>query len=191
MSNVKVKNINVDWSLVKLNNPKETIDGSNGHLVENVLEDIGFPLDRVATTDLPGMEVKSKSKYSKTSWTIGRMTYNKIVNTPWADSPIKEKMQKQYQLIISEKTYDASGVITDAKVVDFTFHEIQKILEKAYENCRQQLINNSGNHGTVKSDIAYFEYRKGNSYQFRIKNSSMKNLVSQASALSNPLFDFG
>ena len=191
MSVVKVKNINADWSSLKLNNPKETIDGSNGHLIENALEDMGFPIDRSATTDLPGMEIKSKSRHSSADWSIGRMTYDAIVNTSWADSPVKEKMQRQYQLTVAENPYDLSGVITNAKVVDFTNHRIQEKLEEAYEDCRRQLIDNdSGNHFTVKSTIAYFEYKIGNSYQFRIRNSSMKKLVSLANAASNPLFDF-
>jgi hypothetical protein len=191
MSNVRVKNINVDLSTVTLNNPKETTDGSNGQLIENALEDMGFPVDRSATTDLPGMEIKSKSLYSSADWSIGRMTYAAIVNTPWADSTVKEKMQKHYQVTIAENPSDASGVVTNAKVVDFTNSGIQKKLEEAYEDCRRQLVeNDSGNHFTVKSTIAYFEHKIGNSYQFRIRNSSMKKLVSLANAASNPLFDF-
>lgn len=191
MSRTKIKNINVDWSTVKLNNPKETTDGSNGHLIENVLEDMGFPVDRSATTDLPGMEVKSKSVHSGSDWSIGRMTYQNIVQTPWADSSVKEKIQRQYQLSIAENPHDASGVVTGAKVVDFTHHLIQDELEAAYEDCRQQLISNgASNHCTVKSDIGYFEYKIGTSYQFRIRNASMKKLVSIASATTNSLFKF-
>jgi hypothetical protein len=192
MSNARVKHINVDLSAVTLNNPKETTDGSNGQLIENALEDMGFPIDRSATTDLPGMEVKSKSMHSSADWSIGRMTYAAIVNTPWADSTVKKKMQRQYQVTIAENPSDASGVVTSAKVVDFTNPKIQEKLEAAYEDCRQQLIDSgSYKHGTVRSDIAYFEYKIGNSYQFRIKNAKMKQLISIASAESNPLFDFG
>lgn len=192
MSNVRVKNINVDLSAVKLNNPKETTDGSNGRLIEDALEDMGFPIDRSATTDLPKCEVKTKSKYSKADWSIGRMTYDAIVKTPWARSTIREKMQRQYQVTIAENPSDASGVVTNATVIDFSCSNIQNQLEAAYEDCRQKLIDSgSYKHGTVRSDIAYFEYKIGNSYQFRIKNSKMKQLTSIASAESNPLFDFG
>jgi hypothetical protein len=191
MSRTKIKNINVDWSTIKLNNPKETTDGSNGHLIENVLEDMGFPVDRSATTDLPGMEVKSKSLHSGADWSIGRMTYNDIAQTKWSNSSVKEKMQRQYQLTIAENPYDSSGIVTGAVVVDFTHHVIQAELETAYEDCRQQLITNgSSDHATVKSDISYFEYKVGNSYQFRIRHASMKKLVSMAHATSNSLFTF-
>lgn len=194
MSNVRVKNINVDLSAVKLNNPKETTDGSNGRLIEDALEDMGFPINRSATTDLPHCEVKTKSKHSKADWSIGRMTYDAIVKTPWACSSVREKMQRQYQVTIAENPSDASGVVVSAGVIDFSCNTIQEKLEAAYEDCRKQLIDNGPyNHGTVKSTltVAYFEYKTGNSYQFRIKNASMRMLKSIATASANPLFDFG
>lgn len=188
----------MDWSNVKLHDPEDRSlgDGANGYLVEDILEQSGFPIDREDTTDLPGIEVKTMVEKPKSSHTVGRMTYNKIVKTPWAKSAVKKKLDRQYQIIIAKSPVDGSGRVKEDRVVNYDHPAVQRELEAAYEDCRRQLTENGpNNHMTVKSGPAIFEYRPnksggGNGYQFRLSVKGMRNLTGLALAAAHPSFEF-
>jgi hypothetical protein len=198
MGILNITAIKIDWSKVILHDPNDPAvsDGANGYLIEDILEQHGFPVNRTATTDLPGLEVKTKLIGNGSSWTIGRMTYLDITRTKWEDSSVRKKIQKQFQVLYAQNPITLTYEVKDARVVDFTHAIIQRELKKAYESCRRQLIHNSNkNHETVKSNDYSFEYRpsksgRGSSYSFRITTSGMKKLVATSNLLANGIFDF-
>lgn len=198
MGELKITDIKMDWSNIQLHDPddKSLGDGANGYLVEDILERAGLPIDREDTTDLPGMEVKTMTEKPKSPHTIGRMTYNKIVKTPWSKSPVKKKMDRQYQVVIAKSPVTGQGRVKEDRVVNYNHPSVQRELESAYEDCRRQLAAiGPNNHATVKSGPAIFEYRPnksggGNGYQFRLSVKGMRNLTGAARAAANDLFDF-
>jgi len=198
MGILNIKDITVDWSGVVLHDPDDdsVTDGANGYLIEDILEQYGFPINRSSTTDLPGIEVKTKCTDKNSDWTIGRMTYLDITRTKWEDSTISKKMQRQYQVLYAKNPFTLQYKVTDARVVDFTYSIIQRELKAAYDDLRHRLVNlPSGVHETVLSGNYKFEYRPnkqggGQSYSFRITVGRMQKLVDTSNRLSVGMFEF-
>jgi hypothetical protein len=155
--------------------------GRTGQYVEELHADAGMPVQPDEGPDYPefDLEMKSKSKESKSAYTIGSMSRYKIVNMPYSQSPIKRKLQQHYHV------YHKDEAITDQITYDFRADYIQEELERAYETARQKIIN--GESGYVSgTQFGYFEERKkspGN-YQFRISVKGMEALKN----LENPKF---
>lgn len=195
---LNIIDIKIDWSNVTLYDPDDPLvqDGANGYLVEDILESHGFPISRNATTDLPGIEVKTKRVGNSCSWTIGRMTYADITRSDWLNASVRKKIQRQYQVLYAKNPITLEYKVRDARVVDFTHPVVQREIQAAYDNCRKQLITNgSNNHQTVKSGNYSFEYRPnknggGQSYSFRITTSGMNKLIKTISLLSTNMFEF-
>lgn len=198
MGILNITDIKIDWSGVVLHDPNDPLlnDGANGYLIEDILESHGFPISRNSTTDLPGIEVKTKLIGNSCSWTIGRMTYLDITRTSWLDSSVRKKIQRQYQVLYRQNPITLVYEVKSARVVDFTHPIIQREIQAGYDSCRKQLIaNGSSSHQTVKDGPYSFEYRpdkngKGQSYSFRITSSGMKKLIASIDTLSTGMFEF-
>lgn len=182
---LNITDINIDWSNVVLYDPNDPSvpDGANGYLVEDILESYGFPINRNATTDLPGIEVKTKLVGNGCSWTVGRMTYLDITRNSWLTASVRKKIQRQYQVLYAKNPTTLEHKVVKARVVDFTHPTVQREIQAAYDSCRKQLIAiGPSNHQTVKSGDFCFEYRPnkkggGESYSFRITSNGMKKLI--------------
>ena len=195
---VRVKSLKVDLSKVPFKDPSKVNDGTNGKILEQAMKKQGFPIDSKGTIDLPSIDVEIKTRSANTNshHTIGTMTFDDIINTPWDETPFKQKLQKQYRVTIRENA-SASG-----KIVDLSHPEIQKHLEEAYEDCRYQLEKeyllqgkiikgqtiSSGQYGVLEHKPG--PNGTGKSYALRIPNSGMKKLLGTADMLATGLFEF-
>ena len=189
----KIKSLKVDLSKVPFKDPKKVNDGTNGKILEQAMIKQGFPIDRTGTVDLPSIdvEVKSRSASTNSMHTQGTMIYEDIIKTPWDQTTFKQKLQKQYQVMIKGET-NATGIVED-----FTDPEIQKKFEVDYENCRSKL-NAQG--GIIKGqtisggDYMVLEHKPGpngtgTSYACRIRHAGMKKIWGLTNILRNPLFE--
>jgi hypothetical protein len=175
----KPKIIKINKSLIGQSVPHRT-SGVTGHHIEKLHAEVGMPVHPGKGPDYPDydLEMKSKDVDSASAWTIGNMTREDIINTPYKNSSIKDKLQQHYHV------YHKDSVITDQKLYDFRSDYIQKRLEEAYEESRQRIIN--GKDGYVAgTTYGYFEKQKSGNYQFRIRVVSMEKLKN----MSNPHFD--
>ena len=75
-------------------------EGNVGYWVEDQLEENGYNVNRGKGIDLPDykVEVKTRCVNSSSAHTIGRMTTEDIINTPYSQSHIKEKIQQWLDL---------------------------------------------------------------------------------------------
>jgi hypothetical protein len=155
--------------------------GRTGQYIEEVHAKAGMPVQSGQGPDYPEyeLEMKSKSKESKSAYTIGSMNKNDIISTPYKNSPIRAKLQQHYHV------YHKNNTITDQVTYDFRADHIQEELEKAYETARQKIAN--GNSGYVSGTrFGYFEerYDSSDNYQYRISVKGMEALKN----LENPKF---
>lgn len=156
-----------------------------------------------------GIEVKSKDIHSDSNWSIGSMTFNDIIDTPYIDSPIYKKLQALFLV-----RYDNDlSIITHTDLYYFDNDEVQTRIQTAYESIRNEMIafkmqhlTNLNNQLFVIGPPAYkftsyqkfksvpgycFEYmNSGNSFNFRISVKEMKDLGSVSVSVNNPLFAF-
>lgn len=169
----------------------EQKNGNVGLLVEDVLIDIGYPLDKQATVDIEELQVecKTRTKEARSALQIGTMTVNDIINTPYHSSSIKEKFQQQFRVIHS----DIFRIITSARIYDFSDSYIQKLVERDYELGRQKFIEFKDNDAEypnyVRGENAdfYWEKKEHNSYEFRASKSAMQQYEQLAN--STPIFN--
>lgn len=195
----KVKSLKVDLSKIPFKDPAKVNDGTNGKILETAMKKQGFPVDSTGTVDLPsiGVEIKTRSSDTNSNHTIGTMTYDSIINTPWDQTPFKEKLQSQYRVDIKSDEIN-SGTISTGKIVDLSHPEIQKHFEEAYEDCRSQLAKqgkiitgqtiSGGQYGVLEHKPG--SSGTGKSYALRIPNSGMKKILGTANMLDTGLFEF-
>ena len=194
---VKIKSLKVNLSKINFEDPDQVNDGTNGKILEQEMMRQGFPINQNGTVDLPGIEVKSRKASTDAMHTVGTMTYDDIVATPWNQTPFKKKLQTQYRVTINKDEFggDVSAI---GKVVDFSNPEIQKELEDAYEKCRAELIAQGqiyvGQTITVGGQYGKLEHKPGpngtgKSYALRIPNSGMKKMLTMANSTFNQLFE--
>ena len=194
----KIKSLKVDLTQVNFKDPKKVNDGTNGKLLEQAMIKQGFQIDTTGTVDLPGIEVKTRKATTSSYHTVGTMTYDDILKTPWDQTPFKQKLQTQYRVTIKENIFDPSNPVPTDIVVDFSHPVIQEEFKKAYEDCRNQLINQGQiiRGQTIKGgQYGVLEHKPGSngtgkSYALRIPDSGMKKTISTANMLRNKLFDF-
>ncbi len=189
----KIKSLKVNLSEVPFVDPKNVRDGTNGKILETAMIKQGFPIDKTATVDLPtaNVEIKTRKASSKSNHTVGTMTFDDIINTPWDETPFKQKLQQQYRVKIKDaKT--ASG-----KMVDFSHEIIQNDFREAYEICRTQLKLNGKTlytGETIKgTQYGCLEHKpgpskNGKSYAFRITDAGMKKAENLAHIMSSGYF---
>jgi len=194
---VKIKSLKVNLSNIDFIDPDQVNDGTNGKILEQEMMRQGFPIDQNGTIDLPGIEVKSRKASTDAMHTIGTMTYDDIVATPWDQTPFKKKLQTQYRVTINKDEFEGD-VSATGKVVDFSNPEIQKELEDAYEKCRAELISQGqiyvGQTITAGGQYGKLEHKPGpngtgKSYALRIPNSGMKKMLTMANSTFNQLFE--
>jgi len=201
--NIMVKTLKVDLSNINFSNPEKVTDGRNGRILENAMREQNFPISSTAIVDLPGVnqnslgiEVKSRSKTTKSMHTVGTMTYDNIISTDWNDTNFKQKLQQQWRVNIANNTItgkiDATGTM-----FDLTHPDIQELFEKAYEDCRSQLaaqgkiISGQTISGGKYGALEHKRTKKGNgkSYAMRIPHSGMKKVLTIVNSTYNQLFE--
>lgn len=183
---VKIKSLKVDLSKIEFQDPDKVNDGVNGKLLESAMIEQGFKISQHDTTDLPGIEIKSRGARTNAKHTIGTMTYDDILKTPYDQTTFKQKLQVQYRVTIKASD-SASG-----HVVDFSDEEIQRYFREAYESCRSQLaaqgkiIEGQTIKGGQYGSLEHKPSKTGNStsYAFRVPNSGMKKQLQTENLLS-------
>jgi hypothetical protein len=195
----KIKSLKVNLSNIDFADPDKVNDGRNGKILEQEMIRQGYPIDQSGTVDMPGIGVEVKSRKSSTGamHTIGTMTYDDILVTPWDKTPFKQKLQKQYRVTIDKEKF-TGGVSATGKIVDLSNPKIQKELEIAYENCRAELIAQGkiikGQTITAGGQYGKLEHKPGpngtgKSYALRIPDSGMKKMLATANSTFSTLFD--
>ena len=193
----KIKSLKVNLSNVDFKDPTKVNDGTNGKILEQAMMMQGYPIDQNGTIDLPGIEVKSRKSTTDAMHTVGTMTYDDIISTPWDQTPFKQKLQTQYRVTINKEEL-TGDVNATGQVVDFSDPGIQKELEDAYEKNRMYLIIQNriirGQTITAGGQYGKLEHKPGpngtgRSYAFRIPNSGMKKLINRATSTFNKLFE--
>lgn len=178
--------------------PKSTVyHGAAGNYIDHLIKThLRNPYHANSVVDLVkfGIEIKSKDIDTNTSWSIGSMTIQDIVNTPYVNSCIYAKMQALL-LVTTNHKFES---ITDTMLVYLDMDEVQAPLEQTYESLRKQLtvkwnayqlkvkqhlLNGELDEAykpmqfspweNVKADYGMFEYTAGTSYQFRMSQSQM------------------
>ncbi len=137
----KIKSLKVNLSNIDFADPDKVNDGRNGKILEQGMIRQGYPIDQNGTVDIPGVGIEVKSRKSSTGamHTIGTMTYDDILVTPWDKTPFKQKLQKQYRVTINKDEFEGD-INATGKVVDLSNPEIQAKLKEAYE--RNRLLEN-------------------------------------------------
>lgn len=194
---VKIKSLKVNLDNIDFTDPDQVNDGRNGRILEQEMMRQGYPIDQNGTIDLPGIEIKSRKSSTDAMHTIGTMTYDDIVATPWDQTPFKKKLQTQYRVTINKEEL-TGNVSATGKVVDFSNPEIQKELGDAYEKCRAELIVQGqiilGQTITAGGQYGKLEHKPGpngtgKSYALRIPNSGMKKMLKIANSTYSTLFE--
>jgi hypothetical protein len=194
----KIKSLKVNLSNAGFVDPSKVNDGTNGKILEQVMIEQGFPIDQNGIVDLPGgIEVKSRKSTTGAMHTVGTMTYDNIINTPWDKTPFKQKLQKQYRVTIHKNVFTGE-IETFDKIVDFSDPEIQSKLEEAYEKNRLFLVTQNeiikGQTITAGGQYGNLEHKPGSngtgkSYALRIPNSGMKKIIGSANSTYSNLFE--
>lgn len=170
LKTTKLKNAIDDGDCIPVNEIN-----SVGRWVEDTLESKGHNVNRSSGVDLPdcNVEIKTRNVNSKSAHTIGSMTTDSIINTPYDQSPIKDKIQIQYRV-----EYNSYGDIHTNGNFDFTEPWLQDLIRKAYESGRQEISNGmNGKNNTKTYGVGIFQKDKHkDQWQFRITNAGMKKI---------------
>jgi hypothetical protein len=168
--------------------------GNVGNWVQEKLTENGYKINTGVGPDLLeyGVEVKSRKIESSSPHTVGSMRIEDIIVTPYDQSHIKDKFQRQYRV----KYSDEGQVVTEESVYDLSNDHIQDRIRNAYESGRKTIAQNeiNGYHPPyVKgTDWGNFEITEScNSYRFRIPDHTMRKIeqISKNSNLFNNLFE--
>ncbi len=179
MKSMDIKRVktNIEVNL-PVDNRKDS--GVIGRHVHEELSKI-LPMNRGNGPDITsaGLEIKSRQIHSKAAHTQCSMTRESIINTPYTNSPLKEKMQKQLRVKVNSDI----GIKVEERIYDMSDDEIQLPLEEDYEHCRQQLAN--GCKGIIRSapnGLVILEEikNKNDRYKIRITNNGMKTIENRS-----------
>lgn len=187
------KGIQVGDDLMK-NGTHRDGPGKVGMIIEDILQDRGYQMNRGPGIDMvnEGLEVKSRNEDSTSNHSIGSMSAQSIINTPWKGSEMQKKTKRQ--LRVKWKDDNGAAIVTESKVYDFSKNHIQSRLEQDYEHVREELRKGNGN-SFISSPNKFIQLQKQKSdrYQVRIYNKAMK-IMEDFDAKIKPLtdnFDFG
>jgi len=171
MSKLKYKKLKVDFADVLL---PDAAGGHAGRKIEDIMISQGFPLQNGVGADLKQqkIEVKSRDMDATSARTIGSMTADDIVNTPYAESNIFDKTQTQFIVKSRNNSVVKSGLF------DFTCDYVQSHIKDAYEAAREKFI--AGDRGNyIRGEIngvktkGYFERKQQtNSWDFRLPSNT-------------------
>jgi hypothetical protein len=164
--------------------------GDAGRTCENLLEDIGVPINRGAGCDILtlGWEVKSRKTNATSAQTITSMHPGDIISTPYRDSPVYEKIRKQLRF-----TSDESDVIIAIDLCDFDQDYIQDILEAGYERARIMIATNPKISYTPYQGLeGYFEKTKKDrpELDFRLADGQMEKFLAMTSSTFQDMFSY-
>lgn len=161
-----------------------------GFQVENYLRAEGWPVQSGAGPDIKvwGIEIKTRNIFATSMQTVGRITEQALKITPYDQSSIKQKIQRQIRV------YHNGLNILDAKFYDFSPEYIQENIREAYEIGRQKVIEgcNSDWIPGKKNSWANFEADKhatSRQYQFRISENCYKKLEAMSRLTFDNLFE--
>lgn len=167
-------------------------NGCAGIALENLLENIGFEINRGAGPDLLeyGAEIKTRKISATSPQTIATMSALDIIHTPYKQSAIYEKFKQQFRVYTND--FDQ---IQKAEVFDFDKDWIQDNIEAAYEYSRAQIVINQ-NIKCCKSagQWGYFEQchlPKSKNYSFRLNNRTMIKVEGMAKSTFGDFFEVG
>ena len=162
--------------------------GAAGRDVEDKLRQQGIPITRDSGPDIPSvnLEVKTRDLDATSAQSVGSMTPEDIVKTPYRESVIFEKLQQQYRV----KTKDQ--VIVSAEVYDFSSPNIQEKIEASYEAARQKIIDGDNNDYVSGGKYGYFErtVKGSRSYEFRFAHGAMKKIENMSTSTFDKIFTF-
>ena len=166
---IKVKKIKTSFKGVNLGKTETA-----GITFEQELARRGSPVQTGKGADYKAesLEVKTKSKESRSANVICTMSRSDIIKTPYAKSALREKMLQQLRV----ETED--GVIVKEGIYDFSKPFIQDIIQEAYEIGREKLKEEDPPDYIYCTRYGYFEKRPKtkNSYMYRINVKAMKEL---------------
>ena len=162
---IKVKKLNTGSKSLTLPRQEKGNEGNVGKWYHEKLDE-RYPMNHGSGPDLPelnNLEVKTRNRGSKAPHTMGTMTYENIVNTPYKKSCIHDKMQVQNRM----KYDNTFNTVVSESIYDFRNPEIQSLIEDSYEQARQQLIlqGGPGPGTTIGGLYGVFEWKTGNSYE--------------------------
>ena len=171
--------------------PKEYY-GNVGKLVEDVMENAGYPINRGLGPDLIvlGVEIKTRKIEASAAHTIGKMKKDDIIAMPWESSRVFQKFQQQFRVYYS----DTDNVIVSAKMYDFRNEETQKIIKHSYESARVKIASGIDSR-YIRGDDAwgYFENtisRYPDLMDFRFPDNHMKELEALSVSTFHDLFEY-
>jgi len=165
-----------------------TETGEIGRMIEDMMSEADYPINRDDTVDLGelGIEVKSRKIGSIAAHTIGTMTVEDILKTPYEFSPIFKKVQTQYRVKHDEI------VVREAEVFDFTDPYIQDKIKQAYEYGRKLMSEGKFDQLCLINGTwwGYWEKKNGNSYAFRIRDKAMRGMEDSKYSSFSDLYEF-
>jgi hypothetical protein len=166
--------------------------GHAGRHIENILEDLGLPINRGSGPDVLafGLEIKTRATEAISAQTIADMHLDDILTCEYKNSPIRDKFQQQLRV------YTKANVITRAEIYNFAKDFIQYTVEKAYNHAKYQLLSAHEKGRTltrtrVRGQMAYFENCKPDSpliYSFRVTKANMARFEHMSVSTFDKLF---
>jgi len=164
------------------------MNGAAGRYVEKELGKQGYLMSNAPGPDIPEIEteVKTRDLDAVSAHTVGRMTPEDIITTPYRESVVYTKLQRQYRV----KTKDR--VIVSDRVYDFSAPYIQEKIEQCYEAARQKIIQGDERDYIPGGHYGFFERQAGGprSYQFRFTDGAMKKLEAMSRSTFHKLFNW-
>lgn len=164
-------------------------DGHAGRFVEEIFNTAGMKVNRGAGVDLPAydLEIKSREITATSAHTIADMSVDDIIAIDYKNSPVYEKIQRQFRV------HTKDNVVVSAEVYDFSSLHIQHLIELAYEHARQQLIQNPGlTYTPYIGFYGYFEKVSGHTtLSFRMTTGDMRTLERMTKSNYKNLFSEG
>lgn len=162
-------------------------NGHAGRAAEDLLEQLGFSINRGHGPDIIqlGVEVKTRDVDATSPQTIADMHPDDIMTTPYRQSHVFEKFQQQLRI------YTRDDIIISAEIYDFSMPAIQTLIEDAYEHARKQITANVLLERTeYKGYYGYFERasKKRKTLSFRLSKDDMASLEGMAKSTYKYLF---
>ena len=155
--------------------------GNIGRLVEKVLEEVGYKINKGAGVDIPelGVEIKTTVIPTHSARSIGTMTFSDIIENSYENSIICKKLQQQFVI----RHCPTLMQITEAKMYDFRDPTLQAKFKDAYESTRKVLaLYQNGQYPKevkIKGKCGYWEHKEANSFKFRIPQAEIKKIEQQ------------
>lgn len=189
ISDLELQTLNVIRKALVGTQISSTFGGQSGRDAENLLEGMGFKIDRKGILDMQAYnwEVKTRRVNATSAQTVATMYVDDIISTPYRLSKVYEKIRKQLRFTQTE-----DNVISSIDLIDFDQPHIQHRLESAYESQRAKLKANPFLSYTKvdAGQCAYFEdVHNNNTLDFRITDSIMNSLIASSKSTYSTLFE--